>query len=176
MYNGPLHNTDFINKILDINNNQLDDETYKTRKRIEGMLTLAVNEVDAPFYFKPEKVSSVLKCQVPPLKVITAGLGHLGFDASLTHCTPSAIKTNADWDTIWALFKEYIKQKAPNDINKLGQNTAGYKILTNENLKPLEVSFESNQLSGKIEKLRRLKITRFQENPTKNWGPKAKPQ
>jgi tRNA (guanine26-N2/guanine27-N2)-dimethyltransferase len=161
---------------LDINNNQLDDETYKTRKRIEGMLTLAVNEVDAPFYFKPEKVSSVLKCQVPPLKVITAGLGHLGFDASLTHCTPSAIKTNADWDTIWALFKEYIKQKAPNDINKLGQNTAGYKILTNENLKPLEVSFESNQLSGKIEKLRRLKITRFQENPTKNWGPKAKPQ
>ncbi|KAH3672025.1 hypothetical protein OGATHE_002366, partial [Ogataea polymorpha] len=62
-------------------------------------------------------------------------LGNLGYEASLTHAVPSAIKTDADWDTIWALFKEYIRTKAPNDINKLNQNTAGYKILVNEDIK-----------------------------------------
>lgn len=176
MYNGPLHNKEFVSKILDINKSILDEETYKTKKRIEGMLTVALNELDSQFYFNPQKLSSVLKCQAPSTKVVTAGLGNLGYEASLTHCAPSSIKTNANWDIIWSIFKEYIKQKAPNDISKLNPNTAGYKILTNEALKPIEVSFEPNQLSGKIEKLRKLKITRFQENPTKNWGPKAKPQ
>lgn len=187
MYNGPLHNHEFIHKVLDINKTQLDDETYKTKKRIEGMLTLALNEVPTQFYFKPERIASILKCQVPPLKTVIAGLGNLGYDASLTHAVPSAIKTNADWDTIWALFKEYIRTKAPNDINKVNPNTAGYKILTNDNIKitpangekePADVvvvSFEPNALSKKIENLRRLKITRYQDNPTKNWGPKGKP-
>ncbi|KAH3672188.1 hypothetical protein WICMUC_004417 [Wickerhamomyces mucosus] len=186
MYNGPLQNKEFIDKILHINKNELDDETYKTRKRIEGMLTLARNEIDAPFYFKPEKISSVLKCQVPPLKTVIAALGNLGFEASLTHATPSAIKTNADWDSLWAIFKHYVQTKAPNDLSKMNQNAAGYKILTNDNIKlrsaddqienGKEISFERNELSGRIEKLRKLKIVRYQENPTKNWGPKAKPQ
>lgn len=178
MYSGPLHNKEFINKILEINQSQLDDETYGTRKRIEGMLTLALNEVEEPFYFKPEKISSVLKCQCPPLKVVIAALGNLNYEASLTHATPSAIKTNASWDVLWAVFKEYIKTQAPNDLKKLNQNGAGYKILTNESIKleGKEISFEKNELSGKVEKLRRLKIVRYQENPTKNWGPKAKPQ
>ncbi|CCH44999.1 N(2),N(2)-dimethylguanosine tRNA methyltransferase, mitochondrial [Wickerhamomyces ciferrii] len=184
MYSGPLHNKEFIQKVLDINKNQLDDDTYGTRKRIEGMLTLAMNEVEEPFYFKPEKVASIVKCQVPPLKTVIAGLGNLGYEASLTHAAPSAIKTNANWETIWFVFKQYIKQKAPNDVNKLNQNTAGYKILTNESIQIKdkesneikEVDFNPNELSGKVEKLRRLKIVRYQENPTKNWGPKAKPQ
>ncbi|KAH3681345.1 hypothetical protein WICPIJ_007698 [Wickerhamomyces pijperi] len=183
MYNGPLHNHEFVDKILDINKTQLDDETYKTKKRIEGMLTLARNELPTQFYFKPERIASILKCQVPPLKVVIAGLGNLGYEASLTHAVPSAIKTDADWDTIWALFKEYIRTKAPNDINKLNQNTAGYKILVNEDIKitqknkdePKEATFEPNALSKKVENLRKLKITRYQDNPTKNWGPKGKP-
>lgn len=178
MYSGPLHNKDFIRKVLDINENQLTDEIYGTRKRIEGMLTLALNELDEPFYFKPERIASVVKCQVPPLKTITAALGNLGYDASLTHATPSALKTNANWDIIWSIFKEYVKTKAPNDLTKMNQNAAGYKILSNESIeiKDKEISFDKNELSGKVEKLRRLKIVRYQENPTKNWGPKAKPQ
>jgi len=177
MYAGPLQNKEFISKILEINSNELDDETYGTRKRIEGMLTLALNELDSPFYFKPENVASVIKCQVPPLKTVIAALGNLGYEASLTHAQPSAIKTNAGWDVLWAIFNEYVKTQAPNDVNKMNQNGAGYKIRTNESigLKDKEISFEKNELSGKIEKLRRLKIVRYQENPTKNWGPKAKP-
>lgn len=178
MYNGKLHNKDFISKVLELNKDA-SDEIYKTRKRIEGMLTLAQNELDdAQFYFKPERVSSIIKCQVPPLKVLIAGLGNLGYDASLTHAIPSAIKTNAPWGEIWGLLKEYVKQRCPeHKMDKLSETTAGYRILTNENVKcEKEVSFELNEMSAKVEKLRKLKITRYQENPQKNWGPKAKPQ
>lgn len=178
MYIGKLQNDNFISKVLELNE-KVDDETYKTRKRIEGMLTLAKNEIEAPFYFKPEKVSSILKFQVPPLKSVIAALGNLGYDASLTHAIPSAVKTNAPWRVIWAIFKSYVVEKEQKDISKMNENTAGYKIMTNADVKvddDAKVSFELNELSKKVEKLRKLKIIRYQENPTKNWGPKGKPK
>jgi tRNA (guanine26-N2/guanine27-N2)-dimethyltransferase len=176
MYIGKLHNKEFISKVLELNS-EVSDDTYTTRKRIEGMLTLAQHEVEAPFYFKPEKVSSILKFQVPPLKSVIAAFGNLGYEASLTHAIPSAVKTNAPWRVIWAIFKEYVVQKEQNDVNKMNKNTAGYKIMTNEQIKvDQEVSFELNELSKGVEKLRKLKIVRYQENPTKNWGPKGKPK
>jgi tRNA (guanine26-N2/guanine27-N2)-dimethyltransferase len=44
MYGGPLHNPAFIQKILDLAST-LDKETYKTLPRIEGMLSLAQEEM-----------------------------------------------------------------------------------------------------------------------------------
>lgn len=175
MYTGPLHNADFVDKVLHLNKHKF---SMGTKKRIEGMLTLAKNELHDNFYFKPEKISSILKCQVPPIKLVAAALGNLGFQTSLTHCVPSAIKTDADWNTIWAVFKHYCLHKAPNyKKDKLGENTAGYKIMNNDDIKlDKEISFELNEHSGKIEKLRKLKIVRYQDNPTKNWGPQAKPK
>ena len=70
----------------------------------------------------------------------------------------------------------------------MNPNTAGYKILStidewlpktpnekNSNLDITKLTFEPNEQSEHLEKLRKLKIVRYQENPTKNWGPKARP-
>ncbi|CCC68460.1 hypothetical protein NCAS_0B03760 [Naumovozyma castellii] len=187
MYAGPLHNKKFIEEVLRINNDEHIDEIYGTRKRIEGMLTLAQNELDdAPFYFSPNKISSIIKLQVPPLKKVVAGLGSLGYDCSLTHAKPSSLKTNAPWEAVW-----YVLSKCDDtnkDISKMNPNTAGYKILStidewlpktpnekNSNLDITKLTFEPNEQSEHLEKLRKLKIVRYQENPTKNWGPKARP-
>ncbi|CAL9735115.1 tRNA (guanine(26)-N(2))-dimethyltransferase, mitochondrial [Monosporozyma servazzii] len=185
MFGGSLHNEEFINEVLRINKEEHNDDTYGTRKRIEGMLTLAKNELsDSPFYFSPNWVSSILKIQVPPLKKVSAGLGSLGFDCSMTHAQPSSLKTNAPWEAIWYVLKECFPNK---DIEKMNERAAGYKILANidswlpreddENklFDPTKLSFEENEVSGKVEKLRKLKIVKYQENPTKNWGPKARP-
>ena len=49
MYAGNLHNREFIDKVLKINESS-DKEIYATHERIKGMLTLASNELDdAPF-------------------------------------------------------------------------------------------------------------------------------
>ncbi|GAV53793.1 hypothetical protein ZYGR_0AK02950 [Zygosaccharomyces rouxii] len=177
MYSGPLHNREFIDKVLQVNAGH-DDDTYGTRRRIEGMLTLAQNEIpNAPFYFSPNHLSSILKLQVPPLKKIVAGLGSLGYECSLTHAQPSSIKTNAPWEAIW-----YVVAHSDDQLHnkKLKENSVGHRILSkmsewsqDEDFKTL--SYEPNEQSGKVESLRKLKIVRYQENPTKNWGPKARP-
>lgn len=181
MYGGPLHDKDFINRVLRINKEEHSDDVYGTRKRIEGMLTLAKNEIAAPFYFTPNTLSSILKFQVPSLKVVVAGLGSLGYECSLTHAKASSLKTNASWDAIWYVMKKYCVDNEMVNVEKMNQNGNGYKIMTNEKIGQTEewgskLSFEPNESSGKFEKLRKLKIVRYQENPTKNWGPKARPQ
>lgn len=181
MYGAPLHNQEFIDEVLRINREEHTDDIYGTRKRIEGMLTLAKSEIpDAPFYFSPNHISSILKLQVPPLKRVVAGLGSLGYDCSLTHAQPSSLKTNAPWEAIWYVMKQCEEQK---DLQKMNQNSTGYKILStedrwlsDENREAFKkLSFEPNEQSGQVEKLRKLKIVRYQENPSKNWGPKARP-
>lgn len=186
MYGGPLHNHEFIEEVLRINREEHGDEIYGTRKRIEGMVTLAKNEIlDAPFYFRPNHVASILKLQVPALKTVVAGLGSLGYDCSLTHAQPSTLKTNAPWGAIWYVMRECDENKdIKSKLNKMKSGTPGYKILMNLDewlneqklFDPKKLSFEQNEQSGHVEKLRRLKIVRYQENPTKNWGPKARPK
>ncbi|CCD27022.1 tRNA (guanine26-N2)-dimethyltransferase NDAI_0J01300 [Naumovozyma dairenensis CBS 421] len=182
MYAGKLHNQEFIDEVLRINREEHKDDTYGTRKRIEGMVTLAKNELsNAPFYFSPNKIASIIKLQVPPLKTVVAGLGSLGYNCSLTHAQPSSLKTNAPWEVIWYVMKQFDDSKK--DISKMNHNTTGYKILSSidawepkENICDIsKLSFEPNEESKHLEKLRKLKIVRYQENPTKNWGPKARP-
>ncbi|CCF56838.1 hypothetical protein KAFR_0B05430 [Kazachstania africana CBS 2517] len=190
MYAGPLHNEEFVKEVLKINkeDEKKQEDIYGTHKRIEGMLTLALNEVaDSPFYFSPNHVSSILKLQVPQMKKVIAGLGSLGFQCSLTHAQPSSIKTNAPWEAIWYVMRQCDSEK---DVSRMNPNTAGYKILStmsswlpspSDEIKSSvffdssKLSFEENEQSGNVEKLRKLKIVRYQENPTKNWGPKARP-
>lgn len=186
MYGGRLHNHEFIDEVLRINKEEHHDDTYGTRKRIEGMLTLAKDELlDSPFYFSPNMVSSIIKLQVPPLKKVSAGFGSLGFECSLTHAKPSSLKTNAPWDAIWYVLRKCDAEKS---LNKMNEKSAGYKILSTmdqwlpkptEDKHPLfdpsKISFEPNEQSGRVEQLRKLNIVKYQENPTKNWGPKARP-
>ncbi|VEU21216.1 DEKNAAC102151 [Brettanomyces naardenensis] len=191
MYGGSLHNTDFIDRILELES-KADKDIYKTLPRVHGMLTMAKNELDTHFYFKPSSVSSVLKIPAPSIDTTTAALGNLGYSASLTHAVPNCIKTDAPWEVIWFIGKK-LAEKCQLDISKLRVTTAGYKILTNESIgkdidlqklkkeagkeemDELEWLFQPNEVSNELKKLRTIKIVRFQENPTKNWGPKSRP-
>lgn len=179
MYGGPLHNAEFIDEVLKVNARH-DDHTYGTRRRIEGMLTLAKSELsDSPFYFSPNHLSSILKLQVPPLKKIVAGLGSLGYHCSLTHAQPSSLKTDAPWEAIWYVVSQSdaVDGRKP---ARLKESTVGHRILSRMpdwlgDYDFGKLSFEPNEQSGQVESLRKLKMVRYQENPTKNWGPKARP-
>lgn len=175
---------------------------YGTLKRIRGMLTMAQNELgvndesqieqrQSQLYFSPTSISSVLKIPAPSIHDYCNALGNLGYKASLTHAAPNCIKTNAPWKIRWFIGIQ-LSKRANIDVEKMNKNAAGYKIMTNEkiinavDLKSIFGDGDEKELIGKlfgkcpvgekVDRLRKIKIVKFQENPTKNWGPKARPQ
>lgn len=178
MWGAELHNETFLNKILSILPT-LDKNVYGTIPRIKGMVTLAKNELQVPFYFKPSTISSVLRITSPPINEVVAALGNAGFEASLTHASASAIKTNASWEMIWHIFKQWMVRENLKPSKKLSETSIGWKILHNDKIGTdftQEIKFDENELSKKVRKLRNDKILRFQQNPEKNWGPKSRPE
>lgn len=206
MWGGQLHDKDYIDAILKINSGLL-LEVYGTRDRIKGMLTLAKNELVAPFYFNLNQLLSFMKA--PPMSIdeFARAIGNMGYKVSLTHAKKNCVKTNAPWVCVlqvgvaWLqrsnekLAQEYRarlasvedaakRAKIEEKLQKLEENMAhnpnlsegmvGFKIL--EKVEKVSVDFDTaNAESQKIGALRKLKMVRYQENPTKNWGPKSRP-
>ncbi|KAK6460311.1 guanine-N2--methyltransferase [Scheffersomyces coipomensis] len=215
MYGSKLHSEEFIEKILEINNNS-DKAIYGTTERVKGMLTLAKQELDEynpPFYFNLNHLSSLFKS--PPISIdqfvkAIGNLNHIGksgYQVSLTHAKKNCVKTDTPWDIILRINIEWLKlsnqiiykelkskeslteketiklQKLTEDIfynGNLSETSIGYKIIQyfnqHKDQYEFKIDFETeNELSQSIAKLRKVKMVRYQENPTKNWGPKSRP-
>ncbi|THW73170.1 N2,N2-dimethylguanosine tRNA methyltransferase [Aureobasidium pullulans] len=226
MWAGPLHNPYFIRRILDMLPD-LDKSTYGTTTRIEGMLTSALDELDTlenslqtfkgeteapfipsipghvtdphPFFFIPSYLCKVLHCQSPSEAAIKGALRHAGFIATRSHTKPGTIKTNASYEAIWEIIREWSRQKAPVKEGKVGETQAGYKILQKmrkvdeaEEKKDGEDNGEKSEdepatqppadiFKFKIKFDERLgkdqhskKLMRYQTNPRANWGPMSR--
>lgn len=212
MYAGPLHNQDFINKILHLNEKS-DTKVYKTSERIKGMLTLAQSELNTvPFFYNLNHLSSIFKS--PPISIdeYSKAVGNLGYKLSLTHAKKNCIKSDIPWEKNLEIIRQWtIKQnkayieemkaklesegslnekiteklaKLDQDITyspNLNEKSVGAQILNYFKSKNADtgdvINFDtSNDESEKILKLRKVKMVRYQENPTKNWGPMARPK
>ncbi|KAG6333651.1 hypothetical protein ID866_5438 [Astraeus odoratus] len=66
MWSGPLHDSQFVSRVLEHVDGNLDK--YGTSTRMKGMLTVAKEELNVPFYFTPSKVAGVFHCTTPPLE------------------------------------------------------------------------------------------------------------
>jgi tRNA (guanine26-N2/guanine27-N2)-dimethyltransferase len=221
MYAGPIHSPEFIKSILDGLPN-VSKDTYKTTDRIEGMLNLALEEVfpleedpdsptapskthkydhsvvdPAPFFFIPSALSKVIHCITPHENAIRGALRHLGYWCSRSHAKAGSIKTNAPWDVIWEVMREWTRQKEPVKKGAIREKTAGYRIMGLDKEKKAESNGENGtgdcteageekavndtQAEKKKfevvfdEKLGRekevKKLVRYQLNPRENWGP-----
>ncbi|KAI4808881.1 N2,N2-dimethylguanosine tRNA methyltransferase, partial [Aureobasidium sp. EXF-8845] len=226
MWAGPLHNPYFIRRILDMLPD-LDKSTYGTTNRIEGMLTSALDELDTlenslqtfkgeteapfipsipghvtdphPFFFIPSYLCKVLHCQSPSEAAIKGALRHAGFIATRSHTKPGTIKTNASYDAIWEIIREWSRQKAPVKEGKVGDTQAGYKILQ----KMRKVDSAEEKIDGEEDEenndeepateppadifkfkikfdeslgkdYHSKKLMRYQTNPRANWGPMSR--
>jgi tRNA (guanine26-N2/guanine27-N2)-dimethyltransferase len=158
MYGGPLHNPEFIKRVL-AQLKSADRETYATMDRIEGMLHTALEEItfgvedaaskgkehkqlDAlipkadpavldhhPFFTTTSSLSRIIHCSAPPTAAVRGALRHAGFRVTMSHCRPGSIKTDASWKDIWHIMLEWVRQKAPLK-KQLKPNTAGHAIVS----------------------------------------------
>lgn len=207
MWGGALHDPEFINDVLEINENA-SNEVYGTRERIKGMLTLARHELQVPFYFNLNQLTSFMRA--PPISIdeFARAVGNLGHEVLLTHAKKNCVKTTAPWENVlqiavaWLrrsnerLVKEHRGKLAAEENDEkrqkilakialleadLGNNPnltsgmVGSKILQKVTPNPA-IDFDTpNAHSELVGRLRRLKLVRYQENPTKDWGPKSRP-
>ncbi|KAJ5184556.1 tRNA (guanine(26)-N(2))-dimethyltransferase [Penicillium cf. griseofulvum] len=165
MWGGPLHNPQFIQKILDMLPGA-DPETYQTCARIEGMLTTALEEdldlspsksedpaypaiiprMDVaaqekyPFYFSISALAKVLHTTTPPIDEFRGALSHLGYRSTRSHTKPNSIRTDAPWEVIWEVMREWVRQVSPIKETSLKARTAGAAIMakSRENLRKLD--------------------------------------
>jgi len=211
MYAGPLHSPEFIKKILD-GLPSLSRDTYQTIDRIEGMLTVALEEslppleddshsptstkktnrydpaaVDLyPFFFIPSVLAKVIHCVTPHENALRGALRHLGYRVTRSHTKPGSIKTDAPWEVIWEVMREWARQKAPVKEGAIRKDTAGWTIMGfgkegghenngttdqanagKDEKQKLEVVFDEKLGREKDAK----KLVRYQVNPRENWGP-----
>jgi len=211
MYAGPLHSPEFIKRIL-ADLPAVSKDTYHTTGRIEGMLNLALDEtllpkeenLDSPtassktkrydpavidmypFFFIPSVLAKVLHVITPHENALRGALRTLGYRVTRSHTKPGSIKTDAPWDVIWEMMRQWSKQKAPARDGAIKPGTAGWNIMGME-ISSEEQSVKKSEGLGDAlkdvkkpeivfdEKLGRdldsKKLVRYQINPRENWGP-----
>jgi tRNA (guanine26-N2/guanine27-N2)-dimethyltransferase len=218
MYAGPLHSPEFIKKILD-ELPSVSKDTYQTTERIEGMLTMALEETltleenpdsptltsktgrydpaaidHYPFFFIPSVLAKVVHCITPHENALRGALRHLGYRVTRSHTKPGSVKTNAPWEVIWEVMREWVRQKAPIKEGAIRQGTAGWNIMgldkkeTSRDIAQAESNGdagEGKEMNVSSEKTKpeivfdealgrekdAKKLVRFQLNPRENWGP-----
>ena len=128
MWAGPLHNSAFVQKLQETVQS-LDESVYKTRPRMLGMLSLASEELDVPFYRTPQELARTIKTETPPLNIVWSVLKKAGYKISSTHCVAGAFKTDAPMSLVWDMMRAWVKTH-PVKMERISQNSPGYKILT----------------------------------------------
>lgn len=119
-----------------------------------------------------------VKTDAPWEQVLQIGLEWLRVsNERLLASTQKKLKNETD-----AAKKQKLQEKIEKLSADLGNSTnltegmVGHKLLQTVTRND-KVNFEkSNEESEKISQLRKVKMVRYQENPTKNWGPKSRPK
>ncbi|CAI6340198.1 unnamed protein product [Periconia digitata] len=181
MYGGPLHNVEFIKRVL-AQLKDADRETYPTMARIEGMLHTAMEEVTFgsqrvsdeqepekldplipkadpteidhhPFFFIPGSLCKVIHCSAPNIALLRGALLHAGYQVTMSHCKPGSLKTDASWKAIWHIMLEWVRQKAPLR-NPLKEASAGRAIVSKSDVQQAEAEISTNEQGTAMEDTR----------------------
>ncbi|XP_051957166.1 tRNA (guanine(26)-N(2))-dimethyltransferase [Xyrauchen texanus] len=164
----PLHDIIFVQKVLGaVSGNPT---RFRTSKRIEGVLSMVTEELrDVPLYYVLDHLSSTVHCNTPPMLQFRSALLHAGHRVSLSHACKNAVKTDAPAGVLWDIIRCWEKSN-PVKRERLSETSPAHHILSTE--PTLQACFEIREDANPQSRKRHL--TRFQENPQANWGPKAR--
>ncbi|EPQ58267.1 N2,N2-dimethylguanosine tRNA methyltransferase [Gloeophyllum trabeum ATCC 11539] len=167
MWSGPLHDPEFVGKVLE--HLEADADHYGTSTRMRGMLTVAKEELTFPFYFTPAKISSFFHCTCPSLDDVASALLHAGHSVSRSHACAGSLKTSASRRDVHDVFRSWIKTH-PVKMENVSEKSPAHQLLAKE--PSFEANFKRHPLS--VTPSAKVKLVRYQQNPTANWGPGTK--
>ncbi|PYH96178.1 N2,N2-dimethylguanosine tRNA methyltransferase [Aspergillus ellipticus CBS 707.79] len=66
-----------------------------------------------PFYFSLSSLSKVLHTSTISIDAMRGALRHLGYRSTRSHARPNSIRTDAPWEVVWEIMREWVRQKSP---------------------------------------------------------------
>lgn len=72
-----------------------------------------------PFFFLPTYLAKVLSLPTPSDDPLRGAFLGLGYACTRSHCKPGSFKTNAPWNVIWEVIREWARQKQPGTLPRL---------------------------------------------------------
>lgn len=82
-----------------------------------------------PFYFTLSALSKVLKTSTIPFDAFRGALRRLGYRSTRSHTKPNTVRTDAPWEVIWEVMREWVRQKSPVKEGALKPGSAGAAIM-----------------------------------------------
>ncbi|KAK2819456.1 hypothetical protein Q7C36_021102 [Tachysurus vachellii] len=164
----PIHDVGFVQKVLSaVAGNP---SRFGTSKRIEGVLSMVTEELqDVPLYYVLDQLSSTIHCNTPSMLQFRSAVLNAGYRVSLSHACKNALKTDAPAAVLWDIMRCWEK-KNPVKRERLSETSPAFRILSTE--PTVQACFDVRDDANPQSRKRHL--TRFQENPQANWGPKAR--
>jgi len=164
MWSGPLHNPEFVAKVAEHVDRSANN--YGTSTRMKGMLTVAQEELDNPFYFTPAKVAGTFHCSTPALDDVASALLNAGHKVSRSHASAGSLKTTASRQEIHDVFRAWA-QLHPVRMDRISETSPAAKLLTKE----IQMSVDFKKHPESVARTKDVRIVRYQPNPAPNWGP-----
>lgn len=82
-----------------------------------------------PFFVSLSALSKVLHSDVISMKAFRGALYHLGYKSARSHTKPNSVRTDAPWDVIWEIMREWVRQESPIKAGALSPGSAGWTIM-----------------------------------------------
>jgi tRNA (guanine26-N2/guanine27-N2)-dimethyltransferase len=98
-----------------------------------------------PFFFLTSSISRALHCQTLPEDMLRGALLKLGYRSSRSHTKPGSVRTDAPWEVIWEIMREWVRQKAPVKEERLKEGTAAAGLMRRRRL---SISGSQDSVSG----------------------------
>lgn len=170
IWSGSLHSFDFV-EMLKTELSESSETRFGTSQRLRGMLQVISEEVDVPLYYNVDFLSRIVHCATPSMSIVRSAILNAGYLVSYSHASKLSVKTNAPPDFIWDIFRVWSQNNLSKPIDSYHDSDPGKNILKRSPKNP--ISFEIHKDCEPLSK--ELQMLRFQRNPEKYWGPKAKP-
>ncbi|KZT09453.1 N2,N2-dimethylguanosine tRNA methyltransferase [Laetiporus sulphureus 93-53] len=167
MWSGSVHDPAFISKVLE--HVEASNDKYGTSARMKGMLTIAKEELDTPFYFTPAKIAGTFHCICPALDEVASALLHAGHQVSRSHACAGSLKTTATRADVHDVFRCWVKTH-PVRMERVSETSPTHHLLSKE--PKAEANFSRHPQS--VTPSSKVKLVRYQANPTPHWGPGKK--
>ncbi|KAF9053718.1 N2,N2-dimethylguanosine tRNA methyltransferase [Hymenopellis radicata] len=163
MWSAPIHDRDFVSNVL--SHVESNESKYGTFARMKGMLTVAKEELETPFYFTPRRVAGNFHSETPSLDDVCSALLNAGYKVSRSHALAGSVKTDASRTVVHDVFRSYVKLH-PVKMENVGERSPTRILLATEPKQ--EANFTKHP--GTVTAGSKVKLVRYQDNPS-HWGP-----